>query len=69
MKLEKDLDFSATTKTISVLSTFFSYYIQNIAATGKKINYIPDETRIPSTPPAVSLCVRYSLQPHFFCLS
>jgi len=50
-KLEKVLDFLATAKNFCVLSTFFSCSIQNAAATGKKTNSIPAETRTVSEVP------------------
>jgi len=44
-RLEKVLDFLATAESIDVLSTFFSYSIQNTAATGRKMSSIPAKTR------------------------
>ena len=44
-RLEKVLDFLATAENISVLSIFFSYQIQNPAATGRKSKSIPAKTR------------------------
>jgi len=40
-KLERVLDFIATTEAVSVLPTFFSYSIQNTAATGRRIGSGP----------------------------
>ena len=51
----KVLDFLATTKNISVLSTFISCQIQNKTATGRKINSILAQTKTSTKTPQAFL--------------